>query len=93
VEGRPLRMSDARFDLTLAIGVTDPARQREDAVVGEHVAIDGIERRVVDVGREHAFFEVVEDATRVESPSRRNARSCSSAQVHARDRHEEFRNN
>jgi hypothetical protein len=41
--------------------------------VGEHVAIDGIERRVVDVGREHAFFEVVEDddAGRVaQSPKR-----------------------
>ena len=33
----------------------------DDAVVREHVAIERIERRLVDVGREHALFEIVED--------------------------------
>jgi len=28
--------------------------------VRQHVAVDGVERRVVDVGREHAFLQVVE---------------------------------
>ena len=32
-----------------------------DAVVGEHVAVERIERRVVDVGREHALAQIVED--------------------------------
>ena len=54
-------MADAGFDFAFAIGIADATRQRDDAVVREHVAIERIERRVVDVGREHAFFEVVED--------------------------------
>ena len=42
-------------------------------IVREHVAIDGIERRVVDVRREHAFFEIVEDdeARRAAQPAKR----------------------
>src|SRR5438552_1437963 len=61
LEGRALRVADPRLDLPLAIGIPDPARQRGDAVVGEHVAIEGIERRLVDVGAQHALAEVVED--------------------------------
>src|SRR5437899_2338360 len=60
LEGRALRVADPRLDLPLAIGIADPARQRGDAVVGEHVAIEGIERRLVDVGAQHALAEVVE---------------------------------
>ena len=54
-------MADAGFDFPLAIGIADATRQRDDAVVREHVAIERIERRVVDIGREHALFEIVED--------------------------------
>src|SRR5437016_1375031 len=61
LEGRALRVADPRLDLSLAIGIPDAARQRGDAVVGEHVAIEGIERRLVDVGAQHALAEVVED--------------------------------
>jgi hypothetical protein len=35
--------------------------QADHAVVREHVAIERIERRLVDVGRQHALFEIVED--------------------------------
>ena len=61
LERRLLRVADAGFDLPLAIGIADAARQRDDAVVREHVAVERIERRVVDVRREHAFAEIVED--------------------------------
>ena len=50
-----------RFDFPFAIGIADATRQRDDTVVGQHVAIERIERRIVDVRREHAFFEIVED--------------------------------
>ena len=49
------------FDLALAIGIADATRQADHAVVREHVAIERIERRLVDIGREHALFEIVED--------------------------------
>ena len=66
-------MADAGFDLALAIGIADAARQGDDAVVREHVAIERIERRVVDVGREHALLQIVEDddADRAAQPAKR----------------------
>ena len=60
LQRRPLRVADAGFDFAFPIGVADATRQRDGAVVREHVAIERIERRVVDVGREHALFEVIE---------------------------------
>ena len=61
VERRLLRVADARFDLALAIGIADAARQADHAVVREDVAIQRIQRRLVDIRRQHAFFEIVED--------------------------------
>ena len=61
MQRRLLRVADAGFDLALAIGIADAARQADDAVVREHVAVERIERRLVDIGREHALFEIVED--------------------------------
>ena len=58
---RLLRVADGGLDLALAIGIADAARQGDDAVVGQHVAVERIERGVVDVGSEDAFLEVVED--------------------------------
>ena len=59
-ERRLLRVADAGFDFAFAIGIAHATRQRDDAVVREHVAIERIERRVVDVRREHAFSQIVE---------------------------------
>ena len=60
-ERRLLRVADAGFDFPFAIGIADAARQGDHAVMGEHVAIERIQRRVVDVRREHAFAQVIED--------------------------------
>ena len=61
LQRRLLRVADAGFDLPFAIRIADAARQGDDAVVREHVAIERIERGVVDVGRQHALAQVVED--------------------------------
>ena len=89
VQRRLLRVADAGFDFALPIGIADATRQRHDAVMREHVAIERIERRVVDVGREHALFEVVEDddlrrarragETRVRAARTRSARSTATS--------------
>ena len=57
---RFLRVADAGLDLALAVWVADAARQGDGAVVGQHVAVERIERRVVDARGEDALFEVVE---------------------------------
>ena len=41
--------------------MADAAWERDDAVVREDVAVERVERRVVDVGREHPLLEIVED--------------------------------
>ncbi len=61
LQRRLLRVADAGFDLALAIGIADPTRQRDDAVVREHVAVQRIQGRVVDVRLEDALAQVVED--------------------------------
>jgi len=61
LERRALGVPDPRLDFPLPIRIADPTRQRGDAVVREHVAVERIERGVIDVGREHAFAEIVED--------------------------------
>jgi len=43
--------ADRRLALPLAIRVSHAARQRGDAIVREHVAVEGIERGVVEVRR------------------------------------------
>src|SRR5439155_17601791 len=56
-----LSMADGRLHLALAIGIADATGQRDDAVVRQHVAVERIERGVVDVRREHALAKIVED--------------------------------
>ena len=55
-----LRVADAGFDFAFSIRISDPARHGHHAVVGEHIAVERIERGIVDVGREHAFAQIVE---------------------------------
>src|SRR3989441_6419938 len=58
---RSLSMADGRLHLALAVGIADATGQRDDAVVRQHVAVERIERGVVDVRREHALAKIVED--------------------------------
>jgi len=61
LERRGLGVADGGLDLALAIGVADATGQRDDAVMREDVPIERVERGVIDVRREHALLEVVED--------------------------------
>ena len=61
LQRRLLRVADAGFDFPFAVRIAHAARQRHDAVVGEDVAIQRIQDRVVDVWGEDALPEVVED--------------------------------
>jgi hypothetical protein len=58
---RLLGVADAGFDFPFAIGIADPAREGDHPVMREHIAIERIQRRVVDVRGEDPFFQIVED--------------------------------
>ena len=59
---RLLGVADGRLDLALADrGRRRGTAGRDDAVVGQHVAVERIERGVVDVRGEDALLEVVQD--------------------------------
>jgi hypothetical protein len=47
----------------------------------QHVPVQRIDRWIINVRREHAFAQVIQDTTRVDPPRRRNAFSCNSAQT------------
>lgn len=60
-QGRGLRVADRGLDLPLPIGIAPPTRQGDGFVVREHVAVQPVQDRVVDIRGEHAFAQVVED--------------------------------
>jgi hypothetical protein len=59
-EGSFLRMANARLDFALPIRVLHATRKGHRTVMLQHVAVQRIERGLVDVGREHAFAEIIE---------------------------------
>ena len=73
LQRRLLRVADAGFDLPFAIGIAHAARQRDDAVMREHVAIERIERRIVNIRGEDALAKIVEhdDLDRAAEPAKR----------------------
>ncbi len=54
-------MADRGLDLPLPIGIPPPTRQGDGLVVREHVAVQRVQDRVVDIRGEHAFAQVVDD--------------------------------
>src|SRR5580658_10165562 len=60
LQRRLLGVTDARFYFALAIRIAHAARQRDRSVVLEHIAIERIERGIVDVGCEYALAQVVQ---------------------------------
>ena len=87
LQRRLQRVPDARFDFALPIGIAHATRQADHPVVREHVAIERIEGRLVDVGRENALFEIIEEDHARRPARRRNARSWSSAHACAPECH------
>ncbi len=56
-----LGVPDAALHLAFSIRVADAAGQRDGAVVGQQVAIERVEKGIVDIGLQHAFAEVIQD--------------------------------
>ncbi len=54
------KRSPARFDFAFAVRILHAAGQSHNAVVFQHVAVQRIERGIVDVGREHALAQIIE---------------------------------
>jgi len=53
-------MTNAGFHFALPVRVLNAARHTDRTVMLMHVAIERIEGGIVDVGREHAFAEIIE---------------------------------
>ena len=85
-ERRSLRVADAGLHFPFPIGIFDPARHGHRSVVSEDVSKKWVDGGIVEVGNRYAFFQVVENYSFGQPPSRRNACSCSSAQVRTLDR-------
>ena len=60
LERRVFGVSDAALNFSFSIWILDPAGQGDHTVMGEHVAIEGIERGVIDVGNQYAFAKIVQ---------------------------------
>jgi hypothetical protein len=58
---RVFGVSDAALNFSCSIWILDPAGQVDCTVMGEQVAIEGIEGGVMDVGNEYAFAEIVQN--------------------------------
>jgi hypothetical protein len=54
-------VADASFDFALAIWILNATRHGDRAVMREHVAIEGIESGIVNVGDEHTFAQIIEN--------------------------------
>jgi hypothetical protein len=69
---RFLRVADAGLDFALAIWILNATWHGDRVVVGKHIAIERIERGIVNVGDEHALAQIVEhdDASSPAQPAK-----------------------
>jgi len=66
-------VTDARFDFALSIWILNATGHGHGTVVREHIAIEGIERGIVNVGGQHTLTQIVEhhDARTATHPAKR----------------------
>ena len=79
-------MADTGFDFAFAIRVSYATRQSDGTVMLQHIAVERIERGIVDVRRDHAFAKIIEHdhTSHTTQPAKRF--SCSSAQTRVLER-------
>ena len=67
------RMTDTRFHFALPVRVLNPAGHGDRAVMLQHVAVERVERGIVNIGREHALTEIIKhhDPSRATQPPKR----------------------
>ena len=56
-----LRVADPGLHFSFSIWIMDPASERYRAIVGQDISIQGIESGIVDIGTQHALFQVIEN--------------------------------
>ncbi len=56
-----LGVTHARLDLAFAIGIAHTTGHGDGTVMGQHIAIEGIQRRIVNIGDQHAFAEMIQN--------------------------------
>src|SRR5260370_7734705 len=54
-----LGVSDAALNFSFSIWILDPAGQSDTAIVSQHVAIEGIQSGIVDVGDKYTFLQII----------------------------------
>ena len=60
LQGRALRVLDRILDRPLAVRVPDPAGIRHHPVVLQHLSVERVQLRLVDVRTDHPFLQVVQ---------------------------------
>ena len=81
-----LRVRHCGLDLALAVRIAYPTRHSNSAVMREDIAVERIQRGIVDVRLDDAFTKLSSTTMHVDPPSRRKARSWSSAHTFVLDR-------
>src|SRR5215472_15198904 len=56
-----LCVGDTRLDFSFSIGIAYTANHRRHAVVRQHIAIERVQTRIVDVGGKHAFAKIIQN--------------------------------
>ena len=60
LQRRLLSVTDTALHFPFPVRVADTARHRRCAVMPEHIAVERVERGIVDIGPEHALAQIVE---------------------------------
>ncbi len=58
---RLLRVAHCRLDFAFAIGIAHATGHGHGAVVSQHIAIEGIQGGIVNIGDQHAFAQIIQN--------------------------------